>query len=105
SAAVYMQDNHPEIEEFIDIRRPTGGDTNRRCLNIHHGICLSDEFMQAVEKGEMWNLKSPKTGKVVSMVSARDLWIKLLASRVETGEPYILFTGNVNKNKSKVYET
>ncbi len=105
SSATYLDISHPEIEEFIDIRRPTGGDTNRRCLNIHHGICLSDEFMQAVEKGEMWNLKSPKTGKVVSMVSARDLWIKLLASRVETGEPYILFTGNVNKNKSKVYET
>ena len=103
SAAVYMQDTHPEIEEFLDIRRPTG-DTNRRCLNIHHGVCVSDEFMQAVEKGEMWDLKSPKTGKVLSTTSARNLWIKLLASRVETGEPYILFTGNVQKNKSKVYQ-
>ena len=103
SAAVYMQDTHPEIEEFIDIRRPTG-DTNRRCLNIHHGVCVSDEFMQAVEKGAMWDLKSPKTGKVLSTTSARNLWIKLLASRVETGEPYILFTGNVQKNKSKVYQ-
>ena len=103
SAAVYMQDTHPEIEEFIDIRRPTG-DTNRRCLNIHHGVCVSDEFMQAVEKGAMWDLKSPQTGKVLSTTSARNLWIKLLASRVETGEPYILFTGNVQKNKSKVYQ-
>jgi ribonucleoside-diphosphate reductase alpha chain len=103
SAAVYMQDTHPEIEEFLDIRRPTG-DTNRRCLNIHHGVCVSDEFMQAVEKGAMWDLKSPKTGKVLSTTSARNLWIKLLASRVETGEPYILFTGNVQKNKSKVYQ-
>jgi ribonucleoside-diphosphate reductase alpha chain len=103
SAAVYMQDTHPEIEEFLDIRRPTG-DTNRRCLNIHHGVCVSDEFMEAVEKGAMWDLKSPKTGKVLSTTSARNLWIKLLASRVETGEPYILFTGNVQKNKSKVYQ-
>ncbi len=103
SAAVYMQDTHPEIEEFLDIRRPTG-DTNRRCLNIHHGVCVSDEFMEAVEKGEMWDLKSPKTGEVLSTTSARNLWIKLLASRIETGEPYILFTGNVQKNKSKVYQ-
>ena len=103
SAAVYMQDTHPEIEEFLDIRRPTG-DTNRRCLNIHHGVCVSDEFMEAVEKGAMWELKSPKDGIVVEEVNARNLWIKLLASRVETGEPYILFTGNVQKNKSKVYQ-
>ena len=103
SAAVYMQDTHPEIEEFLDIRRPTG-DTNRRSLNIHHGVCVSDEFMQSVEKGAMLDLKSPKTGKVLSTTSARNLWIKLLASRVETGEPYILFTGNVQKNKSKVYQ-
>ena len=103
SAAVYMQDNHPEIEEFIDIRRPTGGDSNRRCLNIHHGICLSDAFMQAVQDGKPWNLISPSTGKVVSTVNARDLWIKILSARVETGEPYILYTDNVNKYLPEVY--
>ena len=102
SAAVYMQDTHPEIEEFIDIRRPTG-DTNRRSLNIHHGVCISDEFMRAVGTGAMWDLKSPSTGEVLSTINARDLWIKILASRVETGEPYVLFTGNAQKNKSKVY--
>lgn len=104
SAAVYMQDNHPEIEEFIDIRRPTGGDSNRRCLNIHHGICLSDAFMQAVQDGKPWNLISPATGKLVNTINARDLWIKVLAARVETGEPYILFDGNMQKNKSLVYQ-
>jgi len=102
SAAVYIQDTHPEIEEFVDIRRPTG-DTNRRCLNIHHGVCISDAFMNAVQEGKPWNLVSPSSGNVVSTINARDLWIKILASRVETGEPYILFTDNVNKNKSKVY--
>ena len=103
SAAVYMQDNHPEIEEFIDIRRPTGGDSNRRCLNIHHGVCLSDAFMQAVQDGKPWNLISPVTKKVVTTINARDLWIKILASRVETGEPYILYTDNVNKYLPEVY--
>lgn len=103
SAAVYMQDTHPEIEEFIDIRRPTG-DTNRRCLNIHHGVCISDAFMNAVQEGKPWNLVSPSSGKVVSTVNARDLWIKILASRVETGEPYILYTDTVNKNLPEVYK-
>lgn len=103
SAAVYMQDTHPEIEEFIDIRRPTGGDSNRRCLNIHHGVCLSDKFMEAVQYGKSWDLISPATGKITNTISARDLWIKILATRVETGEPYILFTDTVNKNLPAVY--
>ncbi len=103
SAAVYMQDTHPEIEEFIDIRRPTG-DTNRRCLNIHHGVCISDDFMNAVSEGKSWNLISPASGKIVSTVNARDLWIKILSSRVETGEPYILYTDTVNENLPDVYK-
>jgi ribonucleoside-diphosphate reductase alpha chain len=102
SAAVYMQDTHPEIEEFLDIRRPTG-DSHRRSLNIHHAVCISDEFMEAVQQDKMWELKSPKDGRVVEEFNARNLWIKILTTRIETGEPYILFTGNLNKNKSKVY--
>jgi ribonucleoside-diphosphate reductase alpha chain len=102
SAAVYIQDTHPEIEEFIDIRRPTG-DSHRRSLNIHHAVCISDEFMEAVQQDKMWELKSPKDGRVVEEFNARNLWIKILTTRIETGEPYILFTGNLNKNKSKVY--
>lgn len=103
SAAVYMQDAHPEIEEFIDIRRPTG-DANRRSLNIHHGVCVSDAFMNAVQDGKMWDLISPASGKIVSSVLARDLWIKMLSSRVETGEPYILYTDTVNRNLPETYK-
>lgn len=104
SAAVYMNDTHPEIEEFIDIRRPTGGDTNRRCLNIHHGVCLSDAFMQAVQEGKPWNLISPATGKVINTINPRDLWIKILSARVETGEPYILYTDTVTSGMPEVYK-
>lgn len=97
SSAVYMPIEHPEIEEFIDIRRPTGGDPNRKALNIHHGVAISDAFMQAVENDEKWDLVSPKSKQVIHTVRARDLWIKLLTARVETGEPYLLFIDNVNR--------
>ena len=98
SAAVYLPINHPEIEEFIDIRRPTGGDTNRKSLNVHHGVVITDAFMQAVEKGEDWNLVSPRDGNIVHVVKARDLWAKLLTTRIETGEPYLLFIDSVNRS-------
>ncbi|MBL6664506.1 MAG: ribonucleoside-diphosphate reductase subunit alpha [Rickettsiales bacterium] len=98
SAAVYLPINHPEIEEFIDIRRPTGGDPNRRSLNLHHGVAVTDNFMKAVEKNEDFDLISSHDGRTVETVKARDLWIKLLTARVETGEPYILFIDNVNKS-------
>jgi ribonucleoside-diphosphate reductase alpha chain len=97
SAAVYLPINHPEIEEFIDIRRPTGGDPNRRSLNLHHGIAVSDEFMKAVEKDGDFELKSPHNNQVIEVIKARTLWIKLLTARVETGEPYILFIDAVNR--------
>lgn len=97
SAAVYLPIHHPEIEEFIDIRRPTGGDPNRRSLNLHHGIAVTDEFMKAVERDGDFELKSPYTGKAVETIKARTLWIKLLTARVETGEPYILFIDAVNR--------
>jgi ribonucleoside-diphosphate reductase alpha chain len=97
SSACYLDISHPEIEEFIDMRRPTGGDTNRKALNLHHGVAVTDDFMRAVEKNEKWNLLSPKDKHVVETVSARDLWAKLLTTRIETGEPYILFIDTVNK--------
>jgi ribonucleoside-diphosphate reductase alpha chain len=97
SAAVYLPIEHPEIEEFIDLRRPTGGDVNRRSLNLHHGVVISDAFMEAVEKGDDWELKSPSNGEVMQVIKARDLWIKLLTARVETGEPYMLFIDKVNQ--------
>ena len=97
SSALYMPITHPEIEEFIDIRRPTGGDPNRKALNIHNAVVIPDAFMHAVEKGEDWNLSSPHNGKVISTVKARDLWAKILTTRIETGEPYLLFIDTVNK--------
>lgn len=96
SAAVYLPIWHPEIEEFIEIRRATGGDVNRRSLNIHNGVLVSNAFMIAVENDEDWALKSPKDGSVISKVRARDLWIRLLTARIETGEPYIVFVDHVN---------
>lgn len=98
SAAVYLPIHHPEIEEFIELRRPTGGDFNRKALNLHHGVVVTDEFMQAVESGSKFNLRSPKDGHVVQEVDARALWIRLLTARIETGEPYILFIDNVNEH-------
>ena len=97
SAACYLPINHPEIEEFIEMRRPTGGDPNRKALNLHHGVLVSDSFMRAVETNSEWALKSPKDAIVQSTVSARNLWIRLLTARVETGEPYIIFIDTVNR--------
>ena len=97
SAACYLPVDHPEIEEFIEMRRPTGGDPNRRSLNLHHGVLVSDAFMRAVETNSEWALKSPKDGIVQSTVPARNLWIRLLTARVETGEPYIIFVDTVNR--------
>lgn len=97
SSAVYLQISHPEIEEFIDLRRPTGGDPNRKALNIHHGVAITDDFMHAVRDDKPWELKSPKDDRVLNVVNARELWIKLLTARIETGEPYLLFTDTVNR--------
>ncbi len=97
SSAVYLDIDHPEIEEFIEIRRPTGGDPNRKALNLHHGVAVTDAFMEAVEKDGPWDLLSPKDRTVVETIRARDLWAKLLTTRIETGEPYIIYIDSVNK--------
>ena len=104
SSAVYLPICHPEIEEFIDLRRPSGGDPNRKALNIHHGISITDDFMQAVERDDLWHLRSPKDRHVISTVKARDLWVKILTARLETGEPYLLFIDNVNKHLPESYK-
>ena len=96
SAAVYLPIAHPEIEEFVEIRRPTGGDPNRKALNLHHGILVSDEFMRAVEQDLPWALRSPKDNVIVRSIQARALWIRILTARVETGEPYLVFSDHVN---------
>jgi ribonucleoside-diphosphate reductase alpha chain len=97
SAACYLQIDHPEIEEFIEMRRPTGGDVNRRSLNLHHGVLVTDDFMRAVETDSQWALRSPHDGAVQSTIPARNLWIRLLTARVETGEPYIIYIDTVNR--------
>ena len=96
SAAVYLPLDHPEIEEFVELRRPTGGDPNRKALNLHHGVLVPNAFMRAVERDEEWALISPKDRSVQSRVRARELWIRILTARVETGEPYIVFRDTVN---------
>jgi ribonucleoside-diphosphate reductase alpha chain len=99
SAACYLPVNHPEIEEFLEMRRPTGGDPNRKALNLHHGVLIPDAFMRAVEADEDWALVSPKDGTLVKKVSARSIWIRILTARIETGEPYIVYSDHVNRNR------
>lgn len=104
SSAVYLPIHHPEIQEFIDVRKPTGGDPDRKTLNMHHAICLTDEFMEAVEKGTDFALRSVQTGEPVEKVKARDLWFRILENRISTGEPYLFFSDNVNKSKCETYQ-
>jgi ribonucleoside-diphosphate reductase alpha chain len=100
SAACYLDISHPEIEEFLEIRKPSG-DFNRKALNLHHGVLVSDAFMEAVRAGGEWELKSPKDGSVRSKVDARSLFQKLVETRLATGEPYIVFSDTVNRTMPK----
>ena len=96
SAAVYLDVHHPEIEEFIEIRKPSG-DFNRKSLNLHHGIAITDEFMECVRDDRPFALKSPATAEPLKTVSARLLWQKILETRLQTGEPYLLFVDAANR--------
>ena len=100
SAACYLDVSHPEIEEFLEIRKPSG-DFNRKALNLHHGVLLTDEFMEAVRTGAEFSLKSPKDGSVRGTVDARSLFQKLVETRLATGEPYIVFSDTVNSMMPK----
>lgn len=104
SYAAYQDVSHPEIEEFIGIRKPTGGDTNRKCLNIHHGVNVTDEFMRAVVEGNEWNLRDPHSGAVTKSVPARSLWEAILETRVATGEPYIHFIDTTNRLQPEAHK-
>jgi len=102
SYAAYLDISHPEIEEFLDVRKPTGGDINRKSINLHHGVVVSDDFMKLIEKAtkedgydDTWELKDPHSGRVVKSIPAKTLWVKLIQNRVETGEPYIMFEDTV----------
>lgn len=107
SYAMYMDINHPEILQFIDIRRPTG-DYNMRCLNIHHSVNITDDFMKIIEQctqdknfNDDWPLIDPYSQKVVSVVSAKSLWQRIIETRMQTGEPYICFIDTCNKHMNK----
>ena len=90
SYAAYINISHPEIEEFINMRKTTGGDLNRKCLNLHNAVNITNKFLEAVAADEEWRLIDPKTNTAVKIVSARDLWFQIIQARVETGEPYII---------------
>jgi ribonucleoside-diphosphate reductase alpha chain len=103
SYAGYLNIDHPEIEEFLDVRKPTGGDINRKSINLHHGVVVSDKFMELIEKATLipgfddsWPLIDPHTKEVKKVVPAKALWVKLIQNRMETGEPYIMFGDTVN---------
>ncbi len=100
SAAVYLDVSHPEIEEFLEIRKPSG-DFNRKALNLHHGVLITDKFMEAVRDGDKFDLVSPKTGEKRAEVDARALFTKLVETRLATGEPYIIFIDEVNRTMPK----
>ena len=98
SYAAYMDISHPDIIEFLNIRVPTGGDVNRKCFNINNAVNVTDEFMEAVIKGEDWNLLDPNDNSVRDTISARKLWQRILQVRFRTGEPYINFIDESNRH-------
>jgi len=104
SYAAYLPMSHPEIEEFLDVRKPTGGDINRKSTNLHHGVVVPDAFMELIEGAtkhegfdDSWPLVDPNSGHVIKTISAKALWVKLIQNRVETGEPYIMFGDTVQE--------
>tara|TARA_R100000781_G_scaffold10135_3_gene9827 strand:+ start:2967 stop:4862 length:1896 start_codon:yes stop_codon:yes gene_type:complete len=101
SYAAYMDVSHPEIEEFINIRKESGGDINRKCLNLHNGITLNNEFLKAVKEDLDWRLVDPKTNEAVKIINARDLWWQIIYARAETGEPYIVNLDICNEHLPK----
>ena len=104
SYAAYLDISHPDILIFLEMRKPTG-DPNMRALNLHHGINITDDFMHIVERcmldpnaDDTWNLVDPASKQVVDKVSARELWQRILETRMLTGEPYIHFIDTSNKH-------
>lgn len=97
SDAVYLDIHHPEIEEFITFRKIDGGDVNRKNLNLHNAVNVTDEFMEAVRDDTEFTLRSPKDGSPVKTVNARRLWRLILDTRMQTGEPYIHFIDTSNR--------
>jgi len=103
SYAAYLDISHPDILMFLEMRKPTG-DQNMRCLNLHHGINITDDFMQIIERcmldhdaDDSWQLKDPHSGEIRETVSARELWQRILEMRMQTGEPYLHFIDESNR--------
>ena len=97
SLAAYLDITHPEIMQFIDIRNPVGGDANQKCFNLNNAVNIPDSFMEALIKGEDYELVDPKHGPTGKYLNAAEVWRKIMETRYETGEPYIMFTDNVNR--------
>src|SRR5690606_8374929 len=100
SAACYVDIDHPELGACLEIREPSG-DFHRKALNLHHGVVLTAEIMEAVRDGRDIDLNSPKTGEVRGTANARSLFQKLVETRLATGEPYIIFNDTVNRTMPK----
>ena len=98
SYAAYMDVSHPDIVEFLNIRVPTGGDVNRKCFNLNNAINITEEFMNAVSSNSKWELRDPNDLTVRDTLNARELWQRILQIRFRTGEPYINFIDEANKN-------
>ena len=103
SYAAFLNADHPDIIPFVEMRKPTG-DQNLKALNLHHGVNLTDAFMEKIEASmrdenadDSWDLKNPATGEVVETISARDLWQRILEMRMHTGEPYLVFLDTANR--------
>jgi ribonucleoside-diphosphate reductase alpha chain len=103
SYAAYLDISHPDVINFLEMRKPTG-DQNMRCLNLHHGLNIPDAFMEIVERcmhdhdaDDSWELKDPHTGEVREVVSAKELWMKIMELRMQTGEPYLHFIDESNR--------
>ena len=97
SYAAYMDVSHPDVIEFLNMRIPTG-DVQRKALNLHNAVNISDKFMNAASNGEMWDLKDPKDGKVKESIDARKLWERIIETRFRTGEPYLNFIDTANRD-------
>jgi ribonucleoside-diphosphate reductase alpha chain len=104
SYAAYLNISHPDITAFLEMRKPTG-DPNIRCLNMHHGINITDDFMHIIERcmldadaNDDWELKDPHSGEVREVVSAKHLWQQILELRMHTGEPYLHFIDTSNRD-------
>ena len=97
SYAAYMDVSHPEIEEFINMRKTTGGDLNRKCLNLHNAVTINDKFLKAVQENTEWRLIDPKSNEAIKIIPARDIWFQIINTRAETGEPYIVNLDRCNE--------